>query len=173
MSGPWATSGSRRVVMWPVMPNRKATISDISLTLNQQWCIPQISQHLMNDLNLKVQGVYQLGYRLTGHVSESNLSIQDKTDVVSTESRPMKFYSHHTFQLRQQKPLHRYMKLCLNLGDCDPFVPLSFSRLSTVQTTDATITLFSQFIPCAAFVELPNVLPNVNKHIVLQIDRCG
>jgi len=56
----------------------------------------------------------------------------------------------------------------LNSKDCDPFVPLSFSRLWTVQTTAAAIALLSQFIPYAAFVELPNVLPNVNR----QIDRC-
>jgi len=47
----------------------------------------------------------------------------------------------------------------------------------TVHTTDANITLLSQLIPCAAFVELPHVLQirlvwALSKHIAFQIDRC-
>src|SRR6218665_4210611 len=45
-SGPRATSGPRRVVKWPAMSTRKATISDLTLTLYRQECTPIISQHL-------------------------------------------------------------------------------------------------------------------------------
>ena len=71
----------------------------------------------------------------------------------------MKFFSLHAFQLRQQKPWHQYTELFLGLGASDPFIPLSFPRLWTVQTTDATITLLSQLIPFTAVVELPKVPP--------------
>ena len=47
---------------------------------------------------------------------QSCLSIQNKTDVVSTASRPMPFYSLHTFQLRLQQKnhgiiTHSYMRI--------------------------------------------------------------
>src|SRR6218665_2668071 len=44
-SGPRATSGPRRVVVWPAISNRKTTISDTALVcctdINPQWRISQ------------------------------------------------------------------------------------------------------------------------------------
>ena len=67
-----ATSGPRWVVMWLTTSNKKATISDTTLTLNQQWCAPNnftSSRCYLNDLNLKEQGENQLGYHIVNHVS--------------------------------------------------------------------------------------------------------
>src|SRR6218665_1272450 len=62
-SGPRATSGPRRVVMWPATSNRNMTNLDTALTLNPQKGTTLIPQHL-NGLNLEVQGENRLGYHL-------------------------------------------------------------------------------------------------------------
>lgn len=123
-------------------------ISDTILTLNAQWrYTPPISQ-LLDDLSLKVQIESQLVIILP---IMSHHSRQSRCRLNSLWH--MKFYSLHTrtFELigwQQQKSTASMHIVIFRFGDCDSFVPLSFSRLWTVQTSsDATITLSSQLNP--------------------------